>query len=193
MKSYVNMDSVNNLPVWYPDYIRSTDDSGLIWKHFIKDFIFYHRLRYMVYFRYSQSTKNRLVHLLCEYKLYRLCRKYGIEIKTQTKIGPGFVMTHPYNITVSPFAEIGSNVTMLKGSTVGLSQGKRPGAPKIGNCVYIGINSTVIGGIIVGDDVLIAPNTLVNQDIPSHSVVIGNPCKIIPKENATKAYIWKQV
>lgn len=180
-------------PVWWPEYIRSTDDSRFILNHFLRDFIFQHRLRYMIYFRYSQTTKSRLLHLFLEYKLYRLCRKYGIEIKTHTKIGPGFVMVHPYHITVSPQAEIGSNVTMLKGSTVGVSQGRHSGAPKIGNCVYIGINSTVIGGIVVGDDVIIAPNTLVNQDIPSHSVVIGNPCKIIPKENATKAYIRKRV
>lgn len=138
--------TTDNQPVWYPDYIRSTDDSGLIWRHFLKDFIFQHRLRYMVYFRYAQTTKNRLFHLFCEYKLYRLCRKYGIEVKTPTKIGAGFVMTHPYNITISPYAELGRNVTMLKGSTVGLSQGKHPGAPKIGNCVYIGINSTILGG-----------------------------------------------
>lgn len=187
------MGLMKNQPVWYSDYIRSTDDSGLIWRHFLKDFIFQHRLRYMVYFRCSQATKKRLFHLFCEYKLYRLCRKYGIELKTQTKLGAGFVMIHPYNITVSPFAEIGNNVTMMKGSTIGISQGKHHGAPKIGNCVYIGINSTVIGGIVIGDDVLIAPNTLVNQDIPSHSIVIGNPCKIISKENATAAYIWKRV
>ena len=45
----------------------------------------------------------------------------------------------------------------------------------------------------IGDDVMIAPNTFINQDIPSHSIVIGNPCKIIPKENATKDYIFYKV
>lgn len=183
----------SKLPVWYPDYICSTDDTKLVWKHFVKDFLFQHRLRYMVYFRYSQATRNRIFRLFCEYKLYRLCRKYGIEIKTETEIGIGFVMAHPYNITVSPFSKIGNNVRMMKGATIGISQGKHPGAPKIGDCVYIGINSTIVGGIVIGDDVMIAPNTFVNQDVPSHSVVIGNPCKIISKENATAQYIWKRV
>ena len=81
----------------------------------------------------------------------------------------------------------------MKGATIGLSQGKKPGAPRLGNCVYVGINSTILGGIVIGDDVMIAPNTFVNQDIPSHSVVIGNPCRIIPKENATKQYIYYRV
>ena len=89
-------------------------------------------------------------------------------------------MIHPYNITISPSAIIGRNVNIYKGATIGLSGGKHPGAPQIGNSVQIGINSTIIGGVKIGNDVLIAPNTLVNQDIPDHSIVIGNPCKIIP-------------
>ena len=170
-----------------------TDDEHIFVRHFIKDFIFQHRVRYMVYFRICQNSKNRLVRFFCEYKLYRLCRKFGIEIKTDTNIGPGFVMIHPYNITISPYASIGRNVNILKGATVGISQGKRPGAPTIGNSVYIGINSTIIGGVKIGDDVMIAPNTFINCDIPSHSVVIGSPCKVIPKENATGQYIYYRV
>ena len=112
------MQNSNSRWAWYDDYIRTTDDTSLIWSHFIKDFMFRHRLRYMVYFRISQNSKKRLVKLFCEYKLFRLCRKYGIEVKTSTKIGAGFVMIHPYNITISPFATIGRNVNILKGATL---------------------------------------------------------------------------
>lgn len=175
--------------VWYADYYRSTDDNSFIFWHFVKDFVFQHRLRYMVYFRLAQKTRNPVAKLFYEYKLFRICRKYGIEIKTKTKIGKGFVMCHPYNITISPFAQIGDNCNIMKGATIGISGGKHPGAPIIGNKVYIGLNSTVIGGVTIGDDVLIAPNTLVNVDIPPHSVVIGCPCKIIHKDHATKEYI----
>lgn len=59
--------------------------------------------------------------------------------------------------------------------------------------MYIGINSTIVGGIEIGDDVMIAPNTFVNQDVPGHSIVIGNPCKIIHKDDATKDYIAYRV
>lgn len=180
-------------PVWYPDYIRTTDDDTLIFSHFIKDFFLQHRLRYIVYLRYSQNSHNKVAKLFFDYKLFRLCRKYGLEIKASTKIGKGFCMCHPYNITISPFAEIGNNVNIMKGATVGYAGGKKPGAPKIGNCVYIGLNSTVLGGITIGDDVMIAPNTFINTDVPSHSVVIGNPATIIPKENATAEYIYYKV
>lgn len=178
---------------WFSDYIRTKETKDFSFLTFVKDFLFYHRVKYMVYFRLSQSTKNKLLKLFYEYKLYRLCRKYGIEIKTETKIGEGFCMIHPYNITVSTFAVLGKNVNMYKGSTIGNNTGNPFGAPVIGDCVQIGINSTVIGGITVGNDVVIAPNTFVNQDIPDHSVVVGNPCKIYHKDNATGQFIWNKV
>ena len=178
---------------WYYDYMRLRDNKNFSFFDFIKDFIFYHRVRYMVYFRLSQKTKIKTLKLFYEYKLYRLCRKYGIEIKTNTKIGEGFCMIHPYNITVSPFAILGKNINMYKGSTIGDNVGNPKGAPVIGNCVQIGINATVIGGITIGDDVLIAPNAFVNKDVPSHSVVVGNPCRITPKENATQNFIWNKI
>ena len=62
-----------------------------------------------------------------------------------------------------------------------------------GNCVAIGINATVIGNIHIGDDVMIAPNSFVNFDVPDHSVVIGNPGVIHSKDDATKRYISFQV
>ncbi len=182
-----------NKKPWYSDYIRTKETKDFSVFSFIKDFISYHRVRYMVYFRRAQKTKFKPLKLYYEYKLFRLCRKYGIEIKTNTKIGEGFCMIHPYNITVSPFAVLGKNVNMYKGSTIGNNTGNPVGAPVIGDCVQIGINATVIGGITIGDDVLIAPNTLVNRDVPSHSVVIGNPCKIISKDNATAEFIWNKI
>lgn len=73
------------------------------------------------------------------------------------------------------------------------NRGKRKGAPILGDCVWVGVNATVVGGINVGDDVLIAPGAYVNCDIPSHSVVLGNPCRVIPRKNATEGYINRKV
>lgn len=64
---------------------------------------------------------------------------------------------------------------------------------KIGNRVWIGINAAIVGSITIGDDVLIAPNSFVNQDIPSYSVVFGNPCIIKHRDNATENYINRVV
>lgn len=69
------------------------------------------------------------------------------------------------------------------------NRGRLKGTPTIGNNVWIGINAAVVGKITIGDDVLIAPNSFVNCDIPSHSVVFGNPCIIKHRDHATEGYV----
>lgn len=83
---------------------------------------------------------------------------------------------------------------MHKGVTLGAeNRGKRTGFPTLGDCVWIGVNSTVVGKVTIGDNVMIAPNTFVNFDVPSNSIVIGNPAKIISDINATDMYINRKV
>ena len=59
--------------------------------------------------------------------------------------------------------------------------------------MWVGVNATIVGGITVGDDVLIAPGAYVNCNVPSHSIVLGNPCRIFSRENATDSYINRRV
>lgn len=119
---------------------------------------------------------------------------YCVELSANTEIGKGLYIGHPYGITINPNAILGNNINLHKGVTIGQeNRGKRKGVPIIGNCVWIGINSTIVGKITIGDDVLIAPNTYVNIDIPSHSIAFGNPCIIKSRENATEGYINNKV
>lgn len=119
---------------------------------------------------------------------------FGIEIFPGTKIGKGLYIGHPFNITINPEAEIGDNCNIHKGVVIGMeNRGERKGAPHIGNNVWIGINAAVVGKITIGDDVLIAPCSYVNCDIPAHSVVFGNPCIIKHRDNATECYITNKV
>lgn len=120
----------------------------------------------------------------------RQCNKKCIEISDTAIIGAGLYIGHPSNITINGASVIGNNCNIHKGCVIGQeNRGKRKGAPIIGNNVWIGINAVVVGKIEIGDDVLIAPNSFVNCDVPSHSIVLGNPCVIISKENATEDYI----
>lgn len=108
----------------------------------------------------------------------------------QKNIGEGLYLGHAFNITVNKNAIIGKNCNINKGVTIGQeNRGKRKGAPTIGNEVWIGVNAVVVGNINIGDNVLIAPNSYVNCDIPSNSIVIGNPCRIKENLTATKDYI----
>lgn len=120
----------------------------------------------------------------------RLKNKRGIEISYSTQIGKGLYLGHAYNITVNTKAIIGENCNIHKGVTIGReNRGERKGAPVIGNKVWIGINAAIVGNVVIGDDVLIAPNAYVNCNVPPHSVVFGNPCIIKARDNATEGYI----
>lgn len=168
------------------DYYRM---SGSAYRFGIKSFIrilFSHQIRYMILWRKA----NKHITLYRKYRLLRYGRKYGLEISVNSNIGKGLYLGHPYNITVAGGVRIGDNVNLHKGCTIGReNRGKREGAPVIGDRVFVGINSTVVGNIHVGNDVMIAPNTFVNFDVPDHSIVIGNPATIHYKDNATQGYI----
>lgn len=147
-------------------------------------------LRFLRILRISQSTGNKIVKLICKFLLKYYREKYGLEIPPETKIGKGLYLGHAFNITVNGHSVIGENCNIHKGVVIGqVNRGLRKGCPTIGNMVWIGINAAIVGKITIGDDVLIAPNTYVNVDIPSHSVVFGNPCVIKHRDNATEDYI----
>ena len=142
------------------------------------------------FFRMAQVEKNKFFSLYYRFRLKSIKEKYGLEIPYRLQCGKGLYLGHAYNITINEKAILGDNINIHKGATIGQeNRGTRKGTPKIGNCVYIGINAVVVGNITIGDDVLIAPNAYVNCDVPSHSVVVGNPCVIHYRENATEGYI----
>ena len=144
--------------------------------------------KFHLLFRLSQCNCCCKLLFRVLYKRERI--KRGIDISPETNIGGGVYFGHPYGITINPQAIIGYNVNIHKGVTIGReNRGERIGAPQIGNYVWIGVNATVVGNVTIGDDVLIAPNSFINFDVPSHSIVIGNPGRIVYRMNATEGYI----
>ena len=146
-------------------------------------------LKFICWFRLTQCCKNRILRKIVRQFLMRIERQFGIEIPDTVEVGPGLYIGHPYGITVNPNVQLGKDVALHKGVTLGQeNRGERKGAPIIDDRVWFGINSTVVGGVNIGTDVLIAPNSFVNVDVPSHSVVFGNPCIVKHKEDATQGY-----
>lgn len=127
--------------------------------------------------------------------IYRLLKEIRhIEIPRTTQIGEGLYIGHAYNITINSNAILGRNINIHRGVLIRqTNRGGRQGAPVIGNEVWIGINAAIVGKVTIGDDVLIAPNSYVNCDVPSHSIEFGNPCIIKHMENATEGYINRRV
>lgn len=136
------------------------------------------------------KSKNKIAYLLYAYKLNKLQIKYGYQISTSAKIGKGLYIGHLGTVVVNPEAILGDNVNLSPNVVIGKqNRGEKKGAPSIGSSVWIGSGAIIVGKIVIGDDVLIAPNAYVNFDVPSHSIVIGNPGRIINRENATEGYI----
>ena len=153
----------------------------------IKSFFDY---RFLYMFCWRKIKSKSLFTIFFKLILKYLRRHYHIEIPYSVEIGGGFFMDHAYNITINSKAKIGSNVTMFKGSTIGCDLN---GSPVIGDSVYIGLNCTIVGKITIENDVLCCANSFINFDVPSHSIVLGNPGSIHYKENATNGYLLNMV
>lgn len=101
----------------------------------------------------------------------------GIQIPCEAQIGQDFHIIHLGNIIIHPDAIIGNKCSILPGVIIGTNM--KRGAPVIGNNVFIGAGSKVLGAIIVGDGSKIAASSLVTIDVPPSALAIGVPTKII--------------
>lgn len=151
-------------------------------------------LKYIILFRKCQNARISILKLYYRLRLYKFSKKTFIQIPYNTQIGNGFYIGHFGRIIINPEASLGKNINIGTGVTIGQeNRGERKGAPTIGNDVWIGSNAVIVGNIKIGDDVLIAPLSYVNFDVPEHSIVIGNPAKIIHKDKATEGYINRKI
>ena len=157
------------------------------------------RLRYILFtpgftfiysFRRASSAKFFASKLFWAIMHRIVMWQTGIQIPIGTQIGRGFRIVHFGTIVVNPQAIIGKNFNISQGCLIGNAQGRKAGVPTIGDNVCMNSNSLIIGGVRVGNNVLIAPGAFINFDVPDNSIVIGNPGPIIPRESSpTDKYI----
>jgi len=102
---------------------------------------------------------------------------FGICIASNSDIGPGLYIAHHGQIFVG-VKSMGSNCTIGHSVTIGRTE-KEHGYPTFGNNVYIAPGAVVIGKIEIGDNVKIGPNTVVRRNVPSNSIVMALPPKVI--------------
>jgi serine O-acetyltransferase len=171
-------------------------ESGKYLSHFqIVKKCFSPNLHYIYWFRNAQKyPKSSFIGMLYRLILRHYQIKYGFQIYAETEIGDGFYLGHWGALVINPKAKIGKNCNIAQGVTIAqANRGRNEGVPIIGNEVWIGPNAVIVGNIKIGNNVLIAPNTYVNTDIPDHSIALGNPAVITSKLNATEGYINNKV
>lgn len=143
--------------------------------------------QYTFFLRHVQLASNFITKAFWSV-LLKLCSfKFSIQIPPQTKIAKGFRISHFGTIVVNPDTVIGKNFNISHGCLIGHAQGKNIGTPVIGDNVCMNANSLIVGGVHIGNNVLIAPGAFVNFDVPDNSIVIGNPGQIIPRSSSPTA------
>ena len=130
----------------------------------------------------------RISHVFYNCKLFLIARMInyfarmltGVDIHPGAKIGKRLFIDHAQGVVIGETAEIGDNVVMYHGSTLGgtgKDKGKRH--PTVGNNVIIGCGAKVLGNIAIGDNAKIGANAVVLKDVPANATVVGVPGRVV--------------
>lgn len=131
---------------------------------------------------------HRLAHWLWRHNLKLLGRLVsqtsrfltGIEIHPGATIGPGFFIDHGMGVVIGETAEVGANVTLYHGVTLGgvsWQKGKRH--PTIGDHVVIAAGAKVLGSFTVGEGAKIGAGAVVLREVPPYATVVGVPARVV--------------
>lgn len=112
----------------------------------------------------------------------------GLDLPWRTRIAPGMRIDHGWGLVINAAAVVGRNCTLFHGVTLGqrdriADDGSRStGTPVVEDEVWIGPHAVIVGGITIGRGSRIAAGAFVTQDVPPHSLVVGNPAHIVQQD-----------
>jgi serine O-acetyltransferase len=136
----------------------------------------FHRLAHTLY-RWRVPFFPRLIS-----HIGRFCT--GIEIHPGAKIGEGFFIDHGMGVVIGETAEIGENVVLYQGVTLGgTSLQKTKRHPTLGNNVVVGVGAKLIGDITIGENSKIGAGSVVVTSVPANATVVGVPGRVVAIRN----------
>jgi serine O-acetyltransferase len=136
----------------------------------------FHRLAHTLY-RWRVPFFPRLIS-----HISRFCT--GIEIHPGAKIGEGFFIDHGMGVVIGETAEIGENVVLYQGVTLGgTSLQKTKRHPTLGNNVVVGVGAKLIGDITIGENSKIGAGSVVVTSVPANATVVGVPGRVVAIRN----------
>lgn len=141
------------------------------------EIILYPGFRVVLYYRLAHKLYLRKHFFLARWISQRTARKTGIEIHPGAVIGKGFFIDHGNSVVIGETAEIGDNVTMYHGVTlggVGKEQGKR--------------HPTIKDNVVIGTGAKIGAGTVVLKEVPAGATVVGVQGRIVQEGQSTKIY-----
>ena len=147
----------------------------------------------LLYPGYKAVRMYRRAHFFYKHEMFflaraisqRAVRKTGIEIHPGAQIGKGLFIDHGMGVVIGETTIIGDNCLIYQGATLGgtgKDKGKRH--PTLGNNVLVGAGAKVLGPFKVGNNVKIAANAVVLNEIPDNCTAVGVPARVVKKNGA---------
>lgn len=181
LKNWLAMDAVN-YPSQHHGFLKTLkynlNATPIMEQRYIWDYV--KTLRYAEYHINNHSLWHTLMRTYYLCKLRNLARKTGFQISTNT-VGPGLCIYHWGAIIINENCKVGRNVTLYSGVLLGWKGDGQP-CPIIGDHVFIGAGTKIIGNVHIGDNVTIGQNCVVTRDIPSNSLVVAQQPRVIIRE-----------
>ena len=144
----------------------------------------YPSFKVMMHYRLAHKLYKKGHYFWARYISQRGVRKTGIEIHPGAEIGKGFFIDHGNGVIIGETTIIGDNVTLYQGVTLGgtgKEQGKRH--PTVGNNVMISAGAKVLGSFKSGDNSKIGAGSVVLEEVPPNSTVVGVPGRVVKRDN----------
>ena len=169
---------LTKLVIEHAHYIRERDPAC---KSFMEALLLYPSVRVLIRYRIAHKLYEKGLRFIPRAIMQRGRKTTGIEIHPGAKIGKHLFVDHGMGIVIGETAEIGDNVTMYHGVTLGGTgnEADHKRHPTIGNDVIIGAGATILGPINIGDGAKIGAGTIVLHDVEPGRTAVGAKARII--------------
>lgn len=146
----------------------------------------YPSFKVMLHYRFAHKLYLKGHYFWARYISQRAARKTGIEIHPGAQIGKGLFIDHGHGVIIGETTIIGDNVTLYQGVTLG-GTGKEHGKrhPTLGNNVMVSAGAKVLGSFKIGDNSKIGAGSVVLEEVPPNSTVVGVPGRVVKRNNQT--------
>lgn len=152
--------------------------------HSSMEVFLYPSFKVMLHYRIAHKLYRKKHYFLARYISQRAVRKTGIEIHPGAQIGTGFFIDHGNGVIIGETTIIGNNVTLYQGVTLG-GTGKEHGKrhPTIEDNVMISAGAKVLGSFTIGANSKIGAGSVVLEEVPPNSTVVGVPGRVVKRNN----------